>query len=407
MSDLLADLSDNINTGIFKDPANDRVPLWADGKNIVFDPEGPRPVDGFTRLVLSKPTSLPVRGMLQAKMGGKEYVFFGDRNNLYRFDNDAGIIQEVSKATDAYSDEFWSFAQWGNWVLASNNVDVVQVYKDSVGNFADLTHDLGGTLTSILVATFRAHAVFLGTDDEGREIKWSDEDDVNVLAPALNNAAGDIYVRDLASPIVAYAPREDGIIFYGNSTVHILRWTAPPYYLGQNRISSNAGAIGRYAVTNVRNTHFGLDARGIWAMAPGAEPEYISRPQIHNYVMDDLDFDNAEKSVVWYDKQQDLLMVSYPSLEDGLGEPTRSVGLSIATGAWSPMDFGASAAATSPVLQYTSAADFLGGVYWHGVPGAGGGLPFDSQAFISMADGMTFYNYYGLGPYGKFGYGGP
>lgn len=407
MSDLLADLTENINTGIFKDPANDRVPLWSDGKNIVFDPEGPRPVDGFSQLVLSKPTSLAVRGMLQARIEGKKYIFFGTEKNLYRYDDDAGNILEVSKATDVYSGAFWSFAQWGNWVLATNNVDAVQLYKESVGNFADLTHDLGGTLTSVLVATFKAYAILLGTDSEGREVKWSDEDDVNVYSPTLANAAGSLYIRDLASPIIASAQREDGVIFYGDSTIHLLRWTGPPYYFGQNILSQNAGAIGKHAVVNVRNTHFGLDAKGIWAMEPRSEPQYIDKPQIHNYVMDDLDFDNAEKSVVWYDQQQDLLMVSYPSKEDGLGEPSRSVGLSLKTGGWSPMDFAATAAATSPVLQYTSAGDYLGGVYWHGVPGAGGGLPFDSQAFISMADGMTFHNYYGLGPYGKFDYGGP
>lgn len=401
----LADLSENINTGIYKDPGNDRVPLWSDGKNIVFDPEGPRPVHGFSRMTFSQPTNNPIRGMLQAWVDGNKYVFFGDKDNLFKYDDDLETASEVSKTSDVYTGEWWSFAPWGAWVLATNGSDVVQVYKETNGAFADLASDI--SITAPIVRTTKAHAIFFGTDDEGRQIRWSDEDDVTVYTSQIDNAAGSIYVRDAASPIRAAIHHPDGIVFYGDSTIHLLRYVGPPYYYGQHRLSTNAGALGKNAVVGVGNTHFGIGLTGIWAVVPGQEPEYIARPQLHNYVFNDLDFDNADKCVAWYDEQQDLIVFSYPSLEDGLGEPTRSVALTIKSGGWSPMDFAASAAAQSPVFQYTSAADFRGGIFWHGVPRAGGGLPFDTQAFISMSDDLTIFNYYGLGPYGKFDYGGP
>lgn len=403
----LADLSENINSGIYRDPGNDRVPLWADGKNIVFDPAGPRPVHGFSRLTLSRPTSIPIRGQIQARIGSKDYIFFGDKNNLYRYDDGAGTIQTVSKATDAYGGAFWTFDQWGDWILATNNVDAVQLYKESVGNFADLGHDLGGTLTAEVVLTTKVYAILFGTDSEGREVRWSDEDDVNTYASTLSNAAGSLFIRGIQTPIKAAMRFQQGAVFYGINSAHMLQWTGPPYYFGEFVLPGNAGVVGKHAVISVRNVHYGIGLQSLWMMQPGQQPEPIGKPQIHKYVYDDLDFDNMEKCVVWYDQQQELIVFSYPSLEDGEGEPTRSVALSLQSGAWSPLDFAPTSAAFSPVFQYTSAADYLGGVYWHGVPGAGGGLPFDTQAYIEMTDDLTVHNYYGLSGYGKHDYGGP
>lgn len=402
----LADFTKQINSGIYKDPANNLVPLWSDGKNIVFDPEGPRPVHGFSSLALNKPAGLPVRGMIQSWITGNKYIFFGNKNNLYKYDDGLDSITEVSKATDAYSAAFWSFDNWGDWVLATNDAEVVQVYKDTVGDFADLSTDIA-SLTAPIVVTTRAHAIFFGTDAENREITWSDEDDVTVYTPQISNAAGSLYVRSLASPIRAAANHPSGILFYGDSSVHLLRWVGPPYYFGEQRLYTNIGALGKYAVVHIKGTHFGIGSNGIWSFSPGQEPQYIDRPQIHNYVFDDLDHDNAEKTVAWYDENQDLLVISYPSKEDGQGEPTRSVAMTLATGGWSPLDFAASAAAESPVFQYTSAGDYLGNAYWHGIPGAGGGGSADQQAFISITDDLQPRNYYGLSGYGQLGYGGP
>lgn len=399
--------TDKINSGIFLDPANDRVPLWADGKNIVFDPQGPRPVDGFSRMVLSRPSSKPIRGMLQAWIEGKKYVFFGDEDNLYRYDDDAESVATVSKV-GGYAGGNWVFAQWGNWVLATNNVDAVQVYKESVGSFADLTHDLGGTLTCKLIFVVRnSYAVLLGTDDEGRVVRWSDEDDVNVFSPALDNAAGDHFIRDASSELQTAAAHPQGLVMYTRGSAHLMQWSGAPFYFGVRTASTKIGALGQNAVAPVQSIHYGMGLTGIWAYALGQEPEYLDDPAIHDYVYQDIDMDNAHKSTVWYDQQQDLVIFSYPSKEDAQGEPSRSVALSRQTGGWSPLDFAATAAAQQPVFQYASAADFLGGIYWHGIRGAGGGLPFDTQGFISFGEEFTVYNYYGISGYGMHGYGGP
>jgi hypothetical protein len=344
--------------------------------------------------------------MLQAWIDGKEYIFFGSQDSLFRFRRDTAVVTDVSKATAAYSSADWSLAQWGDWVLASNGAEVVQVYKESVGNFDDLATDLTPNPTSSIVRTHRAYAVLLGTDAEGREVRWSDEDDVNTYSAAIDNAAGSLYIRDLSSPIRAAVGRDDGIIFYGDSTMHLLRWTGPPYYFGSQLLTQNVGALGQWAVVSVRNTHFGLGLNGLWAAAPGQEPQYIASMTVHNYVYNDLDLENGYKSVAWYDDEQDLVIFSYPSLEDNAGEPSRSVALTLGTGGWTPLDFAATAAAASPVLQYTSVGDSSGGIYFHGLEDVGGGLPTDAQSFVSLSDVLTIENDYGLSGYGMHGYGG-
>ena len=399
----LADLSDNISSGVYKDPGNDRVPLWADGNNIVFDKEGPRPVHGFSAL-FSKPASQPVRGVLQAWISGGKFIFFGNADNLYVYDVSSDNVAEVSKTTDGYSGEYWTFMQWGDWVIASNDVDPVQVYKGTA--FADLTTGLGSSLICTLIRGFRAHAVALGTDDEGREIKWCDEDDVENWVPEIANAAGSLFIRDLDSPIRAAAASEAGIYFYGDSTAHILQWTGPPFYFGSQLLRTNIGALGPYAVVAVGNIHFGMGLNGIWLFDGRSEPQYIDTPAIHNYVYNNLDFNNAKKCNAWYDEEQRLIIFSFPSKSRTSGEPELSVCLSLDQQAWCPLDFAATGASKTPVFRYTTAFDFQGNAYQHGVKGAGGGGQFDSQQFISMSDELTFENDYGISGYGIHGYGG-
>lgn len=399
----LADLTENISSGVFKDPANDRVPLWADGRNIVFDREGPRPVYGFSQY-FSKPASKPVRGVLQAWITGQQYVFFGNKNNLFVYSVSSNTVTEISKSTDAYSGEFWTFMQWGNWIIASNDVDPIQIYKGS--SFADLTTGIG-TFTATVIRGFKAHAIAFGTDTEGREIKWCDEDDVENWAPAIANAAGDLFIRDMASPIRAAETSSPGIIFYGDSTAHVLRYTDPPFYFGSNILKQNIGAFGPYAVVAVGDTHFGMGLNGIWAYAPGEEPQYIDSPAIHNFVYNNLDFDNAEKCVAWFDEEQKLIVFSYPVTSNVSGEPENSVAFSLQQQAWCPLDFAATGASKTPAFRYTTAFDFRGNAYQHGVRGAGGGGQFDSQRFISMSDELTVKNFYGISGYGEHGYGGP
>jgi len=399
----LADLSENINSGVFKDLPNGKIPLWSDGNNVVFDPEGPRPVYGFSQL-FKKPAGDPVRGVLQAWIGGTKYIFFGNKNNLYVYNADGGNLTEVSKTTDVYTDEFCTFMQWGNWILASNNAEPIQVYKGS--SFADLTTATGG-ITAELIRGFKAHAIAFATDAEGREIKWSDQDDVENWAPAISNAAGSLFIRDLDSPIRAAAAGQQGVLFYGDSTVHILRWTGPPFYFGADLLSTSVGALGPYAVTSVGNTQYGMGLNGIWAFSPSQQPQYIDTPAVRNYLFNNLDFDNADKCVAWYDQEQRLVIFSYPVADRNTGEPELSVCFSLDTQAWCPLDFAASGASKTPAFRYTTAFDFRGTPYQHGVKGAGGGGSFDSQQFISFDDGLTFFNYYGISGYGVFGYGGP
>lgn len=72
------------------------------------------------------------------------YQFVGTSTKLYRIETD-GTPTDVTRAAGAYttSDNTWSFCQTGDWVIATNYNDVVQVLKDMIAgaNFVAL----GGT----------------------------------------------------------------------------------------------------------------------------------------------------------------------------------------------------------------------------------------------------------------------
>lgn len=479
MSRRLFQSGEELISGAFPDFPTARISLWEQANNIVFDPEGPRPIHGFLRAV-TKQSTAPVRGMIQAFIDGERYIFWGDSIHLWRGQED-GTAVDVSRPLGYNGNEetHWSFAQWGHWMLASNGVDPIQLNKNDGSGFVDLapqdnlkgnysvttanaTNDYfeisgdktyyfpegvnfsvssstgndgsytvdyseyrsgsdetriyvqgdvtdgtdDGTITvtdlvrSGLIASYKAYAVAFGVDPAGRQIRWSDADDAENWSVKLGTDAGDLYVRDIDSPIKAIRPHEKGIFFFGLNSLHLLSYMGSPYVMGQKKLMEGIGALGPRAVTQVEGTLFGFGPSGLWS-SNGNSYEYIDAP-VHNYVYDDLPETKRHLVCTWYDSNQQLVVFSYPSKT--LNVRVKSVAYNLRTKTWSLMNFGATAGAYGRAFQYSVAGTAIGGVFFMGHPEGGTNISQGSM-FLPAIDKQIIYNNYGKFGYGQLGYG--
>ena len=185
------------------------------------------------------------------------FNFVGTRTNLYQLASGAFTSRKGSLTGTAT--DFWTFTQFGEYVIASNGVDAVQYYLMGTStNFADLT----AIQTAGTCPVFRVSGVvrdFLVTGNivgATNRIQWSGINDITVWSGKQSD------LQDLPGAggrVVAITSGEVGYVFRQNQIIRM-------DYVGGNVvfrlsvISPNRGAVyGRTVCQDNRQIFFYAD----------------------------------------------------------------------------------------------------------------------------------------------------
>ena len=185
------------------------------------------------------------------------YNFVATRTNLYQLASGAFTSRKASLTGD--HDDFWTFTQFGEYVIASNGVDAVQYYLMGTStNFANLTAiQTAGTCpvfrVSGVVRDFLVAGNIVGATNR---IQWSGINDITVWSGKQSDS------QDLPGSggrVVAITSGEVGYVFRQNQIVRM-------DYVGGNVvfrlsvISPNRGAVyGRTVCQDNRQIFFYAD----------------------------------------------------------------------------------------------------------------------------------------------------
>ena len=431
MAERIARFDREIPTGLHPSLPNAKIPLWVDGRNVIFFENAVQPSPGQFQLA-AKAEVGRVIGAIESLIDGKDNVFFGTPTKLYRFQEDFDPLQaeDVSRTVgggaytginDATASEIstrWSFAVWGRWILAVNGKDAGQIWKPEYTgpDFSNWNSDSAIPPTSTvedfpwtkaqIVRTIGPYAIVLNVEarvggaDESDFIYWCDTDDVHNFTAGATTAAGQLPVRDLDSPILAAEALGGGLGFYGSDHLHILEFIGAPFYFGQRHLLRGLGAVSKDAVAVVGKVHYGLGPLGIFR-TDGFQVQYIDDPSIHDFIFTNLTRAQISKCIAWYAANIGVVFFSFP-LEPNL-DNSIAVGYAVNNGTWSIHDFARSAASTRAVFDFPITFSNTGTIFQQGavgVPPSGDPLPLTLIAAVEMKA-----NYGHLG-YGDIGYGG-
>lgn len=307
------------------------VPLWADAIDVVFDGAAITPTQS-TRTITSSsglfdsqggnfdavaglfeaattPVSLvtvsadEVTGIhQQIQSDGTRLIVWGTDTNLYFF-NDATVVT-ATRAAGVYTgnlvsrDVYWSFAQWGDWVIATNGVDVPQVLKGPVAvNFVAVANF--PCTSAEVVRTLGPHAVFFNTTGTyaptatpaaGNQIVWSKRDDIEAYDPSVagNETAGELTVRDAMGGFTAVEQLGLNLIAYTEHGAHVI--SLDPTFL----IGSQRGAVGlrvgsKNAVAVYSDLHYTISEAGIFA-TDGLVIVPVGHPKLGDWLKRNIDW---------------------------------------------------------------------------------------------------------------------
>lgn len=282
------------------------------------------------------------------------FNFVGTNTDIYQLDG--GSFTSRKGSLTGTNTDFWTFTQFGNYVIASNGVDAPQYYLMGTStNFANLS----SIATSGTVPTFRVSGVvrdFLVTGNHStasNKIQWSGINDITTWAAGtkqsdsqeLPGSGGEIV--HITSGEIAYVFRQNQIIrmdYVGGATVFRL-----------SVISPNRGAVyGRTVCQDNRRVFFYADdgffeVNGDQVISIGAE-------KVNRFFDLDLNKAFSDRICAAVDPFNQLALWLYPSKNDTAnttGICDKILIYNYATQKWSTADASASTIFSQFVGAYT------------------------------------------------------
>lgn len=350
----------------------DKIPLWADGSNVVFQQGGVRPFASQVQLAAKLSTARPL-GAMEMSLSGTRALFWGTAKKLYRFLDGTGSAVDVTRTsggdydTDATSPAWtaapdstinqeatlWSFAQWGDAsCFATNGGSRIQVYDAPSGKFRDIASAAAAPDRAEILFRWRQFLLAFNTSNGSHVVDWADADNpegTGAWTPSTTNTAGELEIFDLNSPIVAVVELGDAIGIYGTDQLKALVAVDPPFYFAQQHLLTGIGAVGKHSVVNVGRLHYGISHRGIFR-TDGTQIQWIDTPQISDYIFLNVNMRQLSKALAWHSPSEQVVRFFWP--EAGENNNTRGVEFNYGNDSWTILGYGRAAATPGSVFFF-------------------------------------------------------
>lgn len=322
--------------------------------NVYYASQGYKPFKSLTPYS-SNTISANSKGAGSFRDGSNNvYNFVANKTNIYQLDG--GTFTSRKSSLTGGDTDFWTFTQFGNYIIASNGVDAPQYYLMGTStNFASLST----IATSGTVPTFRVSGVirnFLVTGNQPtnvNRVQWSGIDDISVWESG--NKQSDY--QDLpgsGGKIVAITSGEVGYVFRQNQIIRM------DYVGGQtifrfSVISSNRGAVYGQTVTQTDRRIFFYADDGFFEIN-GDSLTAIGAEKINRFFESDLNKAYTDRIVAAIDPFNQLAIWLYPSISNAnntTGICDKLLIYNYVTQKWSTANANASTIFTQFVGAYT------------------------------------------------------
>lgn len=341
-------------SGLFPGANPDSIPLWITAQDVVFDGAAVRLAPGLrlpvgqsgyfdsaagmwdaasglwdaasTSGTLTPTGTLMPKGVhQQIQSDGSRLIVWGDAKKLYAFNG--STTSDVTRTSGDYTAPtigkpgYWSFEQWGNWIIATNGIDAPQVWKvGSVAQFAALANFPADSAE--IVRRLGPHLVFFNltgtytptsTPALPNQFVWSKKDDIEAWNPATtgNETAGELTLRDLSGRITAVERLGDNLLAYGQLGVHIL-FPDAVFMIGQQKGATNAKALEKNSIASVSSTHYMVNESGIF-VTDGITLTPVAFPKFGDYLRRAVDWTKPEQIVTCVLAKQNTIVWKLPT----------------------------------------------------------------------------------------------
>ena len=346
------------------------VPLWEQADNIYFDTFAARSNKGHVPLNWTNLTfdqypgtfdaaggtfdnagtgfsgilqiTEPPTGLFQQRLrAGGRAVFVGSHTKLWRSDGDtqftdvsrAGGYTAMIDGVGARLATRWSMTQHGDWVLATNGREPPQVYKTPGPDFVDLGGTAGLFTTAQLVAKLGPHYLFINTDNDPREVRWSADGNPEALDPQIYVNAGRLLLTELSTAAIAAVPLGRGLAVYSRTEMQMLNYIGSWGAIGASTTALvGVGAVSKQSIVPVGSQNYGLMKSGIFK-TDGVSIQIASDPALGSWLERNVNWEQGSKIAGRFNPGTKKILWSFPTKNSTVND--RNLVLDVASGTFS------------------------------------------------------------------------
>lgn len=253
----------------------------------------------------SNAASDTLTNVFAGRFNANTQLFAGSASKLYKFNSGTLNLDDVSKS-GGYSGLRWYFTQFGDTVIASNNVSKLQSWTiGSSSLFADLNASapIAKYVTTIRDFVVAAH---LDGGSSPNKVQWSDiNNETNWASGAASQS--DFQIISDGGNITGITGGEFGLVLLERAIVR-MSYVGSPYFFQFDNISRGIGCIDGGSVAQYGGITYFLSDDGFYAcdgrsLTP-IGTEKVDRFFFHNANINQIDTisasaDPVNKLVVW------------------------------------------------------------------------------------------------------------
>ena len=294
-------------------------------KNLLPEDDYLKPVHGKVNYSTGAVTGTPLFAYETRGTDGVYYPFVFTSSNIYRMATATGILTELTRTASDYAavTNNWSVTPYGDWLVATDYNDVVQVIKD-VGGSTEFVA-LGGTPPKAKFCLFYSGYLILAnllvdSTASPKKVQWSALESIEDWTASLTTGSDSQDLADADGDITGMVPCGSGVaIFHENSITYSQFIGAPYTFSFKSNVVSGIGALPGTMI-NVNGMVYFMGRKGIYIF-DGTQVVSIGTG-VRRMVIDNMDYALAYRNTVTFDKAKGIIKWSYVSTESS-GTPDK------------------------------------------------------------------------------------
>jgi len=241
-----------------------------------------------TAVDYSAAASEDLNNVFAGRFSATTNVFAGGATKLFKFDSSDLSMDNVSKSGNYTNVAKWNFVQFGNTIIAANDVNKLQGYTlGSSSLFADLA---AAAPVAKYVAVVRDFVVAANLDSgtNSNKIIWSDISDESDWTSGATSQSDYQIIAD-GGNITGLTGGEFGLVLLERAIVR-MSYIGSPFFFQFDTIARGLGCIEGNSVAKYNNTTYFLGDDGFYA-CDGTNVKPIGTQKVDNWF-----FNNANPS---------------------------------------------------------------------------------------------------------------
>lgn len=254
----------------------------------------------------SQDASENLNNTFAARFSATNNIFAGGATKLFKLDGADYSMDNVSKSGNYAGVTRWNFVQFGNTILAANNINKLQYF--TIGSSTTFNDAAAAAPIAKYVTVVRDFVVCanLNSGDDSSTLQWSDINDFTDWTAGGASQSDSQIIPD-GGNITGLSGGEFGLVFLQRAIVR-MSYIGSPYFFQFDTITRNLGCVEGNSIAQHGSVTYFLAEDGFYA-CDGRSVEAIGNEKIDRYFIRNADptglstmsatIDPFRKLVIW------------------------------------------------------------------------------------------------------------